>query len=260
VAAEGELGEGLFGAGSGGLEPASAPAKVVKEENHVEKEETEKAEAQDGLNIPGLGRYNKVDPVKTQLKEDKKLYETYRTTYIKCGKPGGDFESWLKRLFPQDAAKVMAARAIAKDSDGPTHKEYDIHGLHIVIETPRGFTRTGETRSGESWSNTMPADYGFIQGVEGADGDSLDCYVSDINPASENVYIVDQKKLAGRGYDESKVIFGCNTMKQAKDLFFAGHHRATDVFGQLTHFPIADFKQWTATADLSLPCSEDFKC
>ena len=35
VSSEGELGEGMFGAGSGGLNPASGPAKALKEENHA---------------------------------------------------------------------------------------------------------------------------------------------------------------------------------------------------------------------------------
>ena len=49
-----------------------------------------------------------------------------------------------------------------------------IHGLDISIENPKGSYRTG-VHAGKPWRVRMPADYGYIRGTTGADGDHVDC-------------------------------------------------------------------------------------
>jgi hypothetical protein len=106
VAAEGELGEGLFGAGSGGLEPASSPAKVVKEENHVEEEKEEprpevkeKAVAKDedgpaveAINFQGLPLVIETRKGETRRGEGWATVMPYDYGYLK-GTAGADGDS-----------------------------------------------------------------------------------------------------------------------------------------------------------------------
>jgi hypothetical protein len=194
VAAEGELGEGLFGVGSGGLEPASSPAKVIKEENHVGEEKEEQGEPK---------------PAKPE-------------------------------------------KAVAHDEDGPAVEAINFQGLPLVIET-----RKGETRRGEGWATVMPYDYGFLKGVMGADGDSLDVAVGP-DRSSSWVYLVDQSVLGDRGkFDEHKAFLGFPSANAALKAFHQGHHRSADVLLDWTPMPIGEFKQWVKRADLRKPASRE---
>jgi phage-related protein (TIGR01555 family) len=123
------------------------------------------------------------------------------------------------------------------------------HGLQVVIENPQG-----SIRRGYGWSVSMPADYGYIRAVEGADGDKLDCYVGP-SPESDQVFIVDQKNLKTGEYDEAKVCLGYHTKEAAVEDYVLGY---TDGTGpqrimNVSHMHMAEFKEWMATADLKKP-------
>ena len=66
-----------------------------------------------------------------------------------------------------------------------------IHGLDVTIENPKGSFRTG-VHDGKPWRVRMPADYGYIRGTTGADGDHVDCYVGS-HETSDKVFVIDQK-------------------------------------------------------------------
>ena len=153
------------------------------------------------------------------------------------------------------SARVRARRAQAKDSDGSAHGgTLDVHGLRCVIETPKG-----GTRSGRGWTTTMPADYGYIVGVQGADGDSLDCYVGP-DLESRWVYVIDQAVLSDRSkFDEHKVMLGFSSKNEALAAYRAGHHKAKDVMLDWTPMMMKDFKEWIRTGDLTKPCSSEVK-
>lgn len=127
------------------------------------------------------------------------------------------------------------------------------HALPVRIESRQGDARTGITEGGESWSTTMPADYGFIEGVDGADGDSLDCYVG-TSPESNNVFVVDQYDLTGERFDEHKVMLGYHTAESAKEDYMLGHHKSSTTFASITPFAMPMFRRWMATTDMSKPC------
>jgi phage-related protein (TIGR01555 family) len=113
-----------------------------------------------------------------------------------------------------------------------------LYGLDINIETPAGAHRTGL-----GWSHPMPADYGEILGVLGADDDPLDCYVGP-NPASDKVWVVDQLCFDGATFDEHKVMLGYNTVGAALADYMAGHNHSDQVFGAITGMSMAEFKKW----------------
>lgn len=122
------------------------------------------------------------------------------------------------------------------------------HGLDIVIETPAGGIRTGR-----GWENTLPADYGYIRGVEGADGDELDCYVG-LTPESDQIFIVNQRKLGELEFDEHKVMLGYPSAEAAIADYMAGHHRSSEVFLSMRPMKITEFRKWMHDGDLTVPC------
>lgn len=152
-----------------------------------------------------------------------------------------------REKFAARALKDIKRASRAKDEDGPgLHRS--IAGLDIVIETAKG-----ETRSGPGWSQVLPYDYGYIQGVEGADGDSMDVA---LGPESNGwAYIIDQRQLDGDGFDEHKCFLNWPSAKAALNAFKAGHHRANEVFMDWTPMSMADFIEWLKSGDHKRPMS-----
>jgi hypothetical protein len=164
-------------------------------------------------------------------------------------------------VFVRDPGDVEKARAAmrttpgrARDEDGPStlHQGMQLyHGLPVRIET-----KAGQARAGRGWRQTMPQDYGYIEGVLGADGDSLDCYVGP-HPESSQVFVVDQYDLDGRYFDEHKVVFGHHAQESALETYMDGHHKSATTFAAITPFTMPTFRRWTATHDMTKPCSKD---
>jgi hypothetical protein len=127
------------------------------------------------------------------------------------------------------------------------------HAMPVKIESPAGSRRSGTTPDGKKWAVNMPADYGFIEGHEGADGDSIDCYVGPA-PESNNVYVVDQYTLDGARFDEHKVMLGYHTKEAALEDYMLGHHKSKRIFAAVTAFAMPMFRRWLQTADLTRPC------
>jgi hypothetical protein len=120
-----------------------------------------------------------------------------------------------------------------EDHANPVAMLAEKHGLQIVIENPKGSIRQGVTlKTGEPWSVRMPADYGYIRCVDGADGDQLDCYVGP-HAESDKAWVVHQYDPDTGSYDEDKVFLGFKTQGQALQCYFAGHSRAAQAFGSI---------------------------
>jgi inorganic pyrophosphatase len=170
----------------------------------------------------------------------------------------------IKRLEAryQELRKEAAERRRATDEDGASsvtrraQEVIDYHALPVRIESRQGDTRTGTTPDGVSWRTVMPADYGFIEGVDGADGDSIDCYVGP-SPESSNVYVVDQHGLDGRGFDEHKVMLGYHTQESALEDYMLGHHLSGKTFAAVTAFTMPLFRKWLKTHDMTTPCNTE---
>ena len=152
---------------------------------------------------------------------------------------------------PEDsemADSILADLAHAADADRPAVDQRSIHGLDVVVEYPKGAVRRGN-----DWKIALPYDYGFLRGVPGADGDSLDVALGS-GPDNHWVYIFDQRHAPPRkGFDESKVFINWPSMKAALDAFSAGHNRAHDVYMDMTPMPIDAFKTWLLTHDMKTP-------
>lgn len=159
-------------------------------------------------------------------------------------------EEWARLPLSSKCAKCLSTSK-ATDADGAStlHKEMQMyHALPVRVETP-----AGQPREGKGWHVNMPAHYGFIEGINGADGDSLDAYIGN-SPESNNVYVVDQYDLDGKKFDEHKCMLGYHTEDSAKEDYMLGHHKSSKTFASITPFTMPMFRRWMATHDMTKPC------
>lgn len=117
-----------------------------------------------------------------------------------------------------------------------------VDGYDIVLENPKGTTRSGKDANGKEWSITMKHDYGYIRGTKGTDGDHIDVYLSD-NPTAGNVYVVDQVNQRTGDFDEHKVMYGFNSMEEAVQAYLAQYEDGWKV-GTVTEVSREEFKKW----------------
>ena len=114
------------------------------------------------------------------------------------------------------------------------------HGLRISIETDKGQRRR------PTWPK-LPADYGYIRGTTGADGDRLDCFVGR-QLDSELVFVVDQTGPSGRTFDEHKVLLGFTNRQDAEQCYRQAYDDGR-VPGDVTALTIDQFLSWLGEGD-----------
>lgn len=117
-----------------------------------------------------------------------------------------------------------------------------IDGLDVSIENPKGSVRSGVDADGNAWSVTMQNDYGYIRGTKAVDGDHIDIFLSD-SPAIGNVYVVDAIDQQTGAFDESKVMYGFNSMEEARDAYLSNYSEGWKV-GPITEVSKEEFKKW----------------
>ena len=121
-----------------------------------------------------------------------------------------------------------------------------VDGYDIVLENPKGTTRSGKDANGKEWSITMKHDYGYIRGTKGTDGDHIDVYLSD-NPTAGNVYVVDQVNQRTGDFDEHKVMYGFNSMEEAVQAYRDQYEDGWKV-GNVTEVSREEFKKWVGSS------------
>ncbi|HEX8590637.1 hypothetical protein [Pseudomonas sp.] len=117
-----------------------------------------------------------------------------------------------------------------------------IQGLRIAIENPRGSYRTGVSQDGKAWSSFQPNDYGYFEGVMGADGDELDVYLGP-HPESQAVFVINQVR-PDRSFDEHKCLLGFLSENDARSAYLAAFMPGWDGLGSLVSCSMPQFKQW----------------
>jgi N12 class adenine-specific DNA methylase len=132
------------------------------------------------------------------------------------------------------------------------------NGLDVTIETAKGQERRGKDKDGEEWSVTMPADYGYIRGTKGKDGDHVDVYVvgGAENPDSW-IWVIDQYDPETGRFDEHKVILGGISEKASLAVYDAGF---SDGSGPRRRkgksvFTVVQFKGWLENGDQTKPAA-----
>lgn len=157
-----------------------------------------------------------------------------------AGEEGGS-----KNKGAEENTRSAADRSMA-DADRTSDQTIEMYGLTIRVENDKGSTRSGTARDGKKWSVTFIHPYGYIVGMMGADGDSLDCFVGPA-PESDKVFVIEQNDLDGN-YDEDKVMLGYRSAEEAMGAYFQHYDRPEAFFGSLEQMSIDQFKAARAEA------------
>lgn len=124
--------------------------------------------------------------------------------------------------------------------------------LYCYVEHPKG-----TIRSGKGWSNTTPADYGYINGFIGADHDELDCYINS-NLSGSTVFVVDQSRLHNPSkFDEHKCMLGYGNRETALADYMTGHNQSKKIFWGITELTWKEFMWWLDYGNHFVPIKEN---
>lgn len=115
-----------------------------------------------------------------------------------------------------------------------------VDGFDITIENPRGSERSGIDADGKPWSVTMNNTYGYIRGTEGIDGDHIDVFLGN---SGSDVYVIDQVDEDG-SFDEHKVMYGFDSMDEAKEAYLSNYSPGWKGLGNITGVSKEVFKDW----------------
>lgn len=119
----------------------------------------------------------------------------------------------------------------------------NLDGFRISIENPKGSVRSGTSPDGTKWSNTLACDYGDIRGTEDKDGDPVDIYLSD-HPEKGAVFVIDQIDPKTKKFDEHKVMYGFDSVEDAKKAYLACYQKGWGGLGWITPVTKAEFRKW----------------
>ncbi len=144
-------------------------------------------------------------------------------------------------LSDRMAGDRMAGPTDAQREAGNYRMQHiNFQGLRISIETPKGSRRRPE------WP-PMGADYGYIKGTQGRDGDHVDVFVGP-DKWSQLVFVIDQLGKSGKRFDEHKAMLGFRSENAAMAAYRASYGSGWRV-GPVTVMTIDQFKAWLEHGD-----------
>lgn len=133
-------------------------------------------------------------------------------------------------------------------------------GYDYTIENPKGSTRSGKDADGKEWKVTMHDTYGYIRGKFGKDGDHLDMFINDkadLDNWNGDVFVVDQVNPDG-SFDEHKVMYGYDSMDDAKKAYLANYSKGWQGLGNITGASKDEFDKWLDTSKRKLKPFADY--
>lgn len=133
-------------------------------------------------------------------------------------------------------------------------------GYDYTIENPKGSTRSGKDTDGKEWKVTMHDTYGYIRGKYGKDGDHLDMFINDkadLDNWNGDVFVVDQVNPDG-SFDEHKVMYGYDSMDDAKKAYLANYSDGWQGLGNITGVSKDEFDKWLDTSNRKLKPFKDY--
>ena len=122
-----------------------------------------------------------------------------------------------------------------------------LDGYDISLENPKGSVRKGVDENGNAWETEMKNDYGYLRGTEGVDGDHIDVFLSD-TPEQGDVFVVDQVNPKTGEFDEHKVMYGFNSVDEARAAYLANYEEGWQGLGSITPVSKDEFKKWVASS------------
>lgn len=156
--------------------------------------------------------------------------------------PAGDDQGDDKKVPPfgkRAAASVVQASATPA---AMIAKRYEFQGIPIAVENPAGTERHWTDATGKVGITRMQHDYGFVEGVMGADKDELDVYVGPDENAREVYVIHQQVKGDPAHFDEDKAFVGFPSADAAKAAFVAHRDDGDECYGGMNAITLDQFK------------------
>lgn len=140
------------------------------------------------------------------------------------------------------------------------HDNETIPGERLSIENGAGSTRKGVSPEGKAWETAMQDHYGRILGTVGMDSTAdkpqhVDFFAKAGTPAQHRgpVFIVDQVDPKTGKPDEHKVMFGYDSLEQARAAYLAHYEKGWKGLGAITETTLDDFKTWVHSDATSRP-------
>ena len=133
-------------------------------------------------------------------------------------------------------------------------------GYDYTIENPKGSYRSGVDENGKEWKQKMNDTYGYIRGKFGKDGDHLDMFINDkadLDNWNGDVYVVDQVNQDGT-FDEHKVMYGYNSLEEAKKAYLSNYEKGWTGLGNITPVSKASFDKWLDKSNRKLKPFADY--
>ena len=133
-------------------------------------------------------------------------------------------------------------------------------GYDYTIENPKGSIRSGKDADGKEWKVTMHDTYGYIRGKFGKDGDHLDMFINDkadLDNWNGDVFVVDQVN-PDVSFDEHKVMYGYDSMDDAKKAYLANYSDGWQGLGNITGVSKGEFDKWLDTSNRKLKPFADY--
>lgn len=150
----------------------------------------------------------------------------------------------VQQAIAAEESKVDPAPTEAQKEAGNYQKGHiQIDGYDITIETAKGTVRRGTDADGKAWESEMHQNYGYIRRTEGTDGDHIDVFLSD-TPEQGNVFVVDQVDPKTGAFDEHKVMYGFNSLDEAKAAYLSNYEEGWQGLGNITEVSREEFKKW----------------
>lgn len=206
------------------------------------------------------------EPLTFQTEEEKTRLHELKQQMPSSGQEAADAKERIgKRLEARKAAgkEVTAAANEAatspennlpepteaqKESGNYKKGHTNIQGLDIAIENPAGSKRRPE------WP-TLKQHYGYIKRTVGADSEAgaaphqveqIDAFVNpDKDVSTDNpIFIIDQAKEDGTGFDEHKVMMGFASKEEASEAYLANYTKGWKGLKAVTQATPEEFKTW----------------
>lgn len=137
----------------------------------------------------------------------------------------------------------MSKVASQKVANDPIKKKYEVQGVPVWIEWPRGSLREYKSPKGKvvHYSKKMQADYGYIPGTKDADGEEIDVYVGPDRTATV-AWVVKQNKEDGKTFDENKVMLGYGSKAKARSAYEYHMGDAKERFAGMEPLPVKSLR------------------
>ena len=116
-------------------------------------------------------------------------------------------------------------------------------GIKIKIENPKGSIRWGIGENGKKWICKMNNHYGYIAGSDGNDNDLVDCFIGDKLNASR-CFVVNQINPESGLFDEHKVMFGFDTIDEAKQAYLNNYKSGWKGFDSIEQTNTKKLREW----------------